>query len=121
MGALIPPMPTKRQWTAVLHIGTHHMIVTGGWGILPNTNQILRMVADLPVTESTAVSLYDQLLAIGGRDCEFVSTSAVYKYSFVSNLWDVVSHMFTPGIYSICFATVIPDNRALVVGGESGR
>ena len=29
--AQIPPMPTKRQWTATLHTGAH-VIVTGGWG-----------------------------------------------------------------------------------------
>jgi hypothetical protein len=197
--ALVPPMPTRRQWTAILHTGTH-VIVAGGWGSaneplatvevlniethtwygaekLPEPlfhasmtlcggrvcilggydelkkptkavytcsltallesdssdrsytdffkpqstflSNVWKRITDLPVTESTAVSLYDQLLAIGGRDCEFVSTSAVYKYSFVSNSWDVISHMLTPR--HLCFAAVIPDNRVLIVGGESGK
>ena len=81
--------------------------------------KVWKRVADLPVTESTAVSLHDQLLAVGGRDSEFSSTSAIYKYSFVSNSWEVISHMLTPR--HLCFAAVIPDNRVLVVGGESGR
>ena len=158
--ALIPPMPTKRQWTATLHTGAH-VIVAGGWGsanvalatvevlnvetqkwhtaeklpeplfhasvtlcgehvcILggydelkkpsrtvytcsltallesdikkkyynePSKHQsaftptkVWKRVADLPVTESTAVSLYDQLLMVGGRDSEFSSTLAIYK------------------------------------------
>lgn len=29
--SLIPPMTTRRQWTAVLHTGMH-VIVAGGWG-----------------------------------------------------------------------------------------
>ena len=192
---VLPPMPTKRQWTATLHTGTH-IIVAGGWGSanvalatvevlnietrqwhnaekLPEplfhasmtlcgdhvyilggydelkkpsrivytcslttllesyinydtskhqsafSSKVWERVADLPVTESTAVSLYDQPLAIGGRDSEFVSTSAIYKYSFVSKSWEVISHMLTPR--HLCFAAVIPDNKILVVGGESGR
>ena len=196
MESLIPPMPTRRQWTAVLHTGMH-MIVAGGWGsanealatvevlnietqkwhsaeklpeplyhasmtlcgghvfILGGYDElkkptrvvytcslsallesdgsyndalkhqsafpfkVWKRVTDLPVTESTAVSLYDQLLAIGGRDYEFISTSAIYKYNFVSSWWDVISHMLTPR--RLCCAAVIPDNRELVVGGESGK
>ena len=197
--SLIPPMTTRRQWTAVLHTETY-VIVAGGWGSanealatvevlnvetqkwhgaekLPEplyhasmtlcgghvvilggydelkkptrvvytcsliallesdgiydvndplkhqsafaSSKVWKRVTDLPVTESTAVSLYDQLLAIGGRDYELISTSAVYKYSFVNNSWDIISHMLTPR--HLCFAAVIPDNRVLVVGGESGR
>ena len=78
-----------------------------------------KRVADLPVTESTALSLHGQLLVVGGRDSEFSSTSAIYKYSLVSNSWEVISHMLTPR--HLCFAAIIPDNRLLVVGGESGR
>ena len=193
---MFPPMPTKRQWTAVLHTGTH-VIVAGGWGSanvalatvevlnvgtrkwhiaekLPeplyhasmtlcgdhvyilggydelrkpsrtvytclltallesgrnndppkqqstfSSGKVWNRVADLPVTESTVVSLYDQLLAVGGRDSEFISTSAVYKYSLVNRSWAVISHMFTPR--HLCFAAVVPDNRVLVVGGENGR
>ena len=44
--------------------------------ILPNTNpfsstKVWERMSDLPVTESTAVSLHNQLLAVGGRDSEF--------------------------------------------------
>ena len=70
--------------------------------------KVWKRVADLPVTESTAVSLYDQLLAVGGRDLEFSSTLAIYKYSFVSNLWEVISHMLTPR--HLCFAAMILDH-----------
>ena len=194
---MLPPMPTKRQWTAALHTGTH-VIIAGGWGsanvalatvevlniktqkwhtaarlpeplfhasmalcgdhvyilggydelrkpsvsvytcslsgLLESDNpaqtcdwstyqsfssKIWTRVTDLPVTESTAVSLYDQLLAVGGRDSELKSTSAVYKYSFVGKSWEIISHMLTPR--HLCFAAVIPDDQVLVVGGENGR
>lgn len=197
---LFSPMPTKRQWSAVLHTGTH-VLVAGGWGsanvalatvevlniktkkwctvaklpeplfhaslslcgdrvcILggydelknpsktaytcsmskllesdkPSSSQSLygstyqsfsshvwTRIPDLPVTESTSVSLYDQLLAVGGRNSEYESTTAIYKYSFVSESWDVISHMSIAR--HLCFAAVVPDtDTVLVVGGESGR
>ena len=193
---MFPPMPTKRQWTAALHTGTH-LIVAGGWGsanealttvevlnfetnkwfmaaslpeplyhasislcgdqiyILggydgtkipteavytcalsdllrsltsPDTEKPVEVeseicvwdrVADLPVTESTSVSLYSQLLAVGGRESALKSTSAVYKYSPVRDCWEIVSHMLTAR--HLCFVAVLPDNRLFVVAGETGK
>ena len=195
---VLPPMPTKRQWTAALHTGTH-IIIAGGWGSanealatvevlniqtqtwhivdrLPeplyhasmvlcgehvyilggyddlkkptntaytcslaallrsrNSSQscdgmtyqstlssgVWKRITDLPVTDSTAVSLYDQLLAVGGRDPDLKSTSAVHKYNLVTKSWEIISHMSTAR--HLCFAVVIPDSRVLVVGGETGK
>lgn len=185
---LIPPMPTRRQWTASLHTGTD-LIVAGGWGsanVALKTVEIFNLqtqkwiiaadlpeplfhasmslcgdqvyilggydeskqpssavytcslnallhssttfqetskiavwqtIADLPVTESTCVSLHGQLLAIGGRDSSLKSTTAVFKYSLSLKCWELISHMFTPR--HLCFAAVISNNRLVVVGGEN--
>ena len=72
-------------------------------------------VADLPVTESTCVTFCGQLLAIGGRDSDMKSTTAVYMYNPSTNSWNVISHMTTARYRS--FAAVLPDNQLMVVGG----
>ena len=72
-------------------------------------------VADLPVVGSTAVSLYGQLIAVGGRDLLDKCTSDIHRYSPSTNSWEVISHMATPR--SVCLAAVLPDNQLVVVGG----
>ena len=75
-------------------------------------------VADLPVKLSTAVSLHDRLLAIGGRDSKDEPTTAVRMYQPTTNSWEVLSHMTTPR--SDCLSTILglPDNiHLMVVGG----
>ena len=81
---------------------------------------IWESITDLPVTESTSASLHGELLAVGGRDSATLqSSTAVYKYSVVSEQWIVVGHMITAR--HLCFAAVLPNNRLLVVGGETGK
>ena len=82
--------------------------------IRPKRSGIWNKVADLPVERSTAVTLYDQLLAIGGRDLN-KRTAAVHMYKPTTDSWEVISHMSTPR--SFCLATVLPDNQLMVVGG----
>ena len=78
---------------------------------------VWKTIADLPVTESTCVSLHGQLLAIGGQDSSSKSTTAVFKYDLSLKCWEVISHMLTPR--HLCFAAVMSDNRLIVVGGEN--
>ena len=73
-------------------------------------------LADLPVTESTCVTSYGQLLVVGGEDSEYNTTTAVYMYNPFTNSWNVISHMITAR--RCCFATVLPSNQLMVVGGE---
>ena len=65
-----------------------------------------------PVTNTTCVSILGHLLTIGGMG---KLTAAVHLYNPNSNSWEVVSHMATPR--SDCFATVLPNNQLMVVGG----
>ena len=71
--------------------------------------------ADLPVTESTCVTICGQLLAIGGRDSDSKPTTAVYMYNPSTNTWNVISHMTTARISP--FAAVLPDNQLKVLVG----
>ena len=82
---------------------------------LSSTNDTWTRVADLPVTESTAVTLHGQLIAVGGRDSDNKHTSDVHRYNPSNNSWEVISHMATPR--SACFAAVLLDNQLMVMGG----
>ena len=71
--------------------------------------------ADLPVKQSTLVSINNRLLAIGGYDSHYKSTTAVRLYNSVNNSWQTISHLSTCRWQ--CFAVVLPNNRIMVVGG----
>ena len=72
-------------------------------------------VADLPVEQSTLVSINNRLLAIGGYDSDIKPTTAVHLYDPVNNSWQTISHLITHR--RLCFAVVLPNNRIMVVGG----
>ena len=72
-------------------------------------------VADLPVKESTLVSINNHLLAIGGYDSYYKPSTAARLYDQVNNSWQTISHLSTPR--ERCFAVVLPNNRIMVAGG----
>ena len=74
-------------------------------------------VANLPVRYSTAVSLHDRLLAIGGMDSKGKPTTAVHMYQPATNSWEIISHVITPRY--ACLSAVLPDNQLMVVGGRT--
>ena len=80
---------------------------SGVWSKLP----------DLPVVQSTCVTFCGQLLAVGGEDCDYKPTTAVYMYNQDTNSWNVISHMATARRQP--FAAVLPNNQLMVVGGET--
>ena len=80
---------------------------------------VWKRVADLPVSETTCVSICDQLVAVGGRDSNGDATTAVHVYDPVADSWKLVSHMLTPRIK--CFAAVLPNNKLIVVGGRTNE
>ena len=84
-----------------------------------NKAKVWSGVADVPVTQPSCVFLHGCLLAIGGRDSEHRSTTAVYAYAPINNSWEVISQMGTPR-YN-CFAAVLPDNQLMVIGGVTDK
>ena len=84
----------------------------------PDSIEVWTRIADLPVTNSTCVSLNGRLLAIGGIELtdQPACTTAVYMYNSTANAWEIVSHMQVAR--SHCYAAVLPDNRLMVVGGK---
>ena len=53
-------------------------------------------------------------LAIGGKDSDNKSTTAVHMYNPTTDSWEVISHMGTPRWG--CVAAAIPNNQLMVVG-----
>ena len=80
---------------------------------------VWREVAELPVTQSSLVTLRGQLLAIGGTSdvsgCGG-GTSDVRQYDAATDSWNVISHMNTKRQHF--FAAVLPNDRIIVVGGQ---
>ena len=84
----------------------------------PARSTVWDKVADLPVTQSTCVTLHGRLLAIGGADSRNgTPTSDVRIYHPTSNTWEVISKMKISRWY--CFAAVLPSNKLMVVGGRT--
>ena len=75
------------------------------------------------VTDTTYVSIHDQLVAIGGKDSnkKTVIDKAIFMYNPTTDSWDVISHMATP--HWGCTAAVFPDsiNQLMVMGGYTNK
>ena len=70
-----------------------------------------------PVVFPALVSVYDRLLAIGGKENYYAEecTTAVHMYNSTTNSWKVISNMYYVNL--LCIAAVLPDNQLVVVAG----
>ena len=83
------------------------------------SHPVWHTIANLPITCSTCVTLNRQLLAVGGRgNSDSEDSNNIYAYNTETNSWEVISHMTTPR--RNCLVTVVPGNKLMVVGGETG-
>ena len=83
---------------------------------LANKKRVWRHVRDLPVTQSTLITLGGHLLAIGGEDDSGRDTADVHCYDTHTNSWQIVSKMKNKR--HLCLAAVLPEDCLLVVGGR---
>ena len=75
-------------------------------------------LTNLPLFNSTCVSLCGHLIAIGGNSStspKSNSAKAVYAYTPTTNSWEVISQMSVAR--RLCFAVVLPINELMVAGG----
>ena len=82
-------------------------------------SNIWRRIADLPLLDSTCVSLCGHLLAIGGKKTSDSGddNKAVYAYNLKTKSWEVTSQ--TSVARYLCFAVTLPTtNELMVVGGK---
>ena len=81
------------------------------------TSAIWKEIANLPVKESTIVSVNGHLLAVGGNSILGNRTKEINYYNTDINLWQVISQMNIAR--SECAAALLPDNKLMVVGGTA--
>ena len=84
---------------------------------LANKTSVWRQARELPVNESTLITLGGHLLAIGGWDDSASDTAAVHCYDNHTNSWRVVSKM--KNSRHLCLAAALSGHCLLVVGGLS--
>ena len=72
---------------------------------------------DLPVTQSTCVTLQGRLLAVGGMDIDraHCRSADIRAFDPIDNRWEVIGRMATPR--RRCHAAVLFDEHLMVVGG----
>lgn len=71
---------------------------------------------DLPVVGPTCVSLYEQLILVGGEDSNTrCRSAAIHMFDQTTGEWVVISRMSSGR--NQCFAAVVPDNQLVIVGG----
>ncbi len=83
---------------------------------VPASSSVWNRAQDLPVTQSTCVTVKGRVLAIGGIHCDHSTTIDVHVYEPATNTWEVISHMLTTR--ADCFAAVLPGNQLMVVGSK---
>ena len=84
---------------------------------LPRNQFIWHTIADLPMKCSTCVTLNGQLLAIGGYNSDKMDSNNIHSYNTETSSWELISHMHTSRRW--CLVTVLPDNKLMVVGGQT--
>ena len=81
-----------------------------------SSDSVWHRIADVPVYKSTCAAVSGQLVAVGGADARYnTSTSAVYRFNQTTDCWDIISSMPTTRCY--CLVAVLPTNEMMVVGG----
>jgi len=91
--------------------------------LLQSQTKVWKKIKDLPMEHSPCVTLNGQVLAVGGEDSDKKDsdkkvTDNIYSYNTKENSWEVISHM--PTRRSWCLATVLPGNKLMVVGAQTG-
>ncbi len=106
-----PSSPNKQMFSISLPALVSHAVST-----LPPTWE----VTDTELTWSTAVSLHDSLLAVGGEDDQGRYSSAISLYNPQTRQWTKVGDV--PAALSSCSCTVLPSGELIVLGGwDCGR
>jgi hypothetical protein len=80
-----------------------------------SSNSVWHGITDIPVYRSTCVAVNGELVAVGGLDAKFNTTSAIHKYNPITDSWDIISNM--PTARYRCLVAVFPTNEVMVVGG----
>ena len=79
-------------------------------------HNVWKEIRILPVSRCTPALFGGHFLAIGGSNDSGNSTTDVYRYDSVTDLWNVISQMKNKR--SHCLAVTLPHDQLVVVGGS---
>ena len=80
-----------------------------------SSHSVWNSISDALVYRSTCVAVDGELLAVGGENRRYKTTSAVCKYNPTADSWDLISNM--PTARRDCLVAVLPSDEMMVVGG----
>ena len=108
------PAPTVVYTCSINAIVYHTSTLTSLWN---RYTGLWKTIEGPPVVFPALVSVYDRLLAIGGRKNYYAEecTTVVHMYNSTTNSWKVISNMYYVNL--LCIAAVLPDNQLVVVAG----
>ena len=81
----------------------------------PETTDVWRRLADVPVIGSTLTTLCGQLVAVGGRTVQSESVDSIHLYNLSKNSWHLTGHM--PTARNNCLVATLPGDTLVVIGG----
>ncbi len=105
--------PNKQMFSVSLPALVSHAVST------PRAPSPTWEATDTELTRSTAVSLHDSLLAVGGEDDQNRRSSAIRLYNPQTRHWTKVGDV--PAALSKCSCTVLPSGELIVLGGQGER
>ena len=81
--------------------------------------QTWKELPQLPVTQAAPLSISGSLLAVGGRDKDYKTVSALHLYQPDSGQWVKVADLPSPRY--LCTCIMISDKELIVAGGDDDR
>ena len=84
--------------------------------VQPETTDVWRELAGVPVSGSTLTTLCGQLIAVGGlNNVQSESIDSIHLYNPSKNTWHVIGHM--PTARNNCSVATLPGDTLVVIGG----
>ena len=83
--------------------------------VQPETTDVWRRVADVPVRDSTLTTRCGQLVAVGGRNVLSELVDTIHLYDPLMDSWLIIGHM--PTARYDCLVATLPGDILVVIGG----
>ena len=83
--------------------------------VQPETTDVWRRVAKVPVEDSTLTTLCGQLVAVGGCNAQLEPVDTIHLYDPLMDSWHIIGHM--PTARCQCLVATLPGDTLVVIGG----
>ena len=84
--------------------------------VQPETTDMWRNVADVPVRDSTLTTRCGQLVAVGGRNVLSELVDTIHLYDPLMDSWLIIGHL--PTARHECLVATLPGDTLVVIGGK---